>query len=103
MRKKKKRKDLVKSLYARMLASYLTVTLGALLLTGVTVGALLRVTVLGEKKEEMVRELAVINLAEMNRFARDFLRLEDYCLTFIGPRGEDGEYLRLWKELGGAQ
>ncbi len=54
-------------------------------------------------EEEMIRELGVITLPEMNRFARDFLRLEDYCLTFIGPRGEDGEYLSLWKELGGAQ
>lgn len=61
MRKKKKRKDLVKSLYARMLATYLAVTLGALVLIGVTVGALFRVTTIKEKKAEINRELAVIS------------------------------------------
>lgn len=79
---------MVKSLYTRMLVTYLTVTLGALLLAGVTVGALLRQTRLGERKAEMVRELAVlsqlyantqtglaaqnITSAEMNLIARHY-------------------------------
>lgn len=57
---KKKRKDQVKTLFARMLTTYLTVMIGGLLLSGITVGALLQSYTLREKKETMARELSVI-------------------------------------------
>lgn len=44
-----------------MLATYLTVTIGALLIAGVTVGALLQGFQMREKKEMIARELAVIS------------------------------------------
>ena len=57
---KRKAKDQVRSLFSRMLATYLTVTVGMLLLTGVAVSMLLQSYTLRERKETMARELVVI-------------------------------------------
>ena len=55
------RKDLLRTLFSRMLATYLTVTLGLILLTGVTVGALLQGISMRERKEELIRESMVVS------------------------------------------
>ncbi len=57
---KKKRKDQVRTLFSRMLATYLAVTIGMLLLSGVAVGALLQSYIMREKKETLARELSVV-------------------------------------------
>ena len=50
------RKDQLRSLFSRMLATYMTVTLGLLLLTGVTVTAILQGRSMRDLKAEMHRE-----------------------------------------------
>ncbi len=55
------RKDQPQTLFTRMLATYLTVTLGMLLLSGVTVATLLRGYYLRDKREQMTQELAIIS------------------------------------------
>ena len=54
------RKDYVRTLFSRMLATYLTVTIGILLLAGVTVGALLQGFLTRDKKEIVSRELTLL-------------------------------------------
>ena len=57
----KKRKDQVRTLFSRMLATYLTVTIGMLLLSGVAVGALLHSYMTREKKDVLAREIVVVS------------------------------------------
>ena len=59
--KKGVRKDLLRTLFSRILATYLTVTLGLLLLTGVTVGALVQALTMRSTKTIITRELAAIS------------------------------------------
>ena len=53
------RKDYVKTLFSRMLTTYLTVTIGILIVAGVTVGALLQGYLTREKKDMLAREFGV--------------------------------------------
>lgn len=55
------RKDLLRTLFSRMLATYLTVTLGMLLVTGVTVGALVQGISLRDAKATILRELPALS------------------------------------------
>ena len=62
----RKRKDQVRSLYNRMLVTYLTVTLSMLLLTGVAVSILLKSYTMRERKDMISRELAVVSQVYAN-------------------------------------
>lgn len=94
----------MKTLFSRMLATYLTVTLGMLLLTGVTVGALLQSFMMREKKELIGREMIIISQlykninsglvdknateSELNATARHY----DGLIQIIGVDGKMTQY-----------
>ncbi|MEN6594782.1 MAG: HAMP domain-containing sensor histidine kinase [Clostridiaceae bacterium] len=55
------RKDFLRTLFSRMLATYMTVTLGLLLLSGVVIGALMSGFVMREQKQDVANEIAVVS------------------------------------------
>lgn len=55
------RKDFLRTLFSRMLATYMTVTLGLLLLSGVVIGALMSGFVMREQKQNVANEIAVVS------------------------------------------
>lgn len=61
------RKDLLRTLFSRMLATYLTVTLGMLLITGVTVGSLVQGIALRDEKAIVLREIGTLSDLFRNR------------------------------------
>lgn len=60
-----------KTLFSRMLTTYLAVTLGLLLLFGVTVGAVFQNQYISEKKQELNREASEIALVITERYMDD--------------------------------
>ena len=60
-----------KTLFSRMLTTYLAVTLGLLLLFGVTVGAVFQNQYISEKQQELNREAAEIALVITERYMDD--------------------------------
>ena len=57
-----------KTLFSRMLATYLSVSLGILFLLGITVGSMFQEQYIGEKESELRREAEEINDAIVNRY-----------------------------------
>lgn len=55
------RKDFLRTLFSRMLATYMTVTLGLLLLSGVVIGALMSGFVIREQKQYVANEISVVS------------------------------------------
>ena len=55
------RKDFLRTLFSRMLATYMTVTLGLLLLSGVVIGALMSGFVMREQKQYVANEITVVS------------------------------------------
>lgn len=55
------RKDFLRTLFSRMLATYMTVTLGLLLLSGVVIGALMSGFIMREQKQNIANEIAVVS------------------------------------------
>ena len=96
----RKKKDLVRSLFSRMLAYYMAVTLGMILVTGVATGLLWQGMILREKKAQISRELSVI--AQLYRNAQNALvpesatrseltliaRHYDGLIQIVSPEGE---------------
>ncbi|MPM14341.1 Adaptive-response sensory-kinase SasA [bioreactor metagenome] len=63
------RKDFLRTLFSRMLATYMTVTLGLLLLSGVVIGALMSGFVMREQKQDVANEIAVVSELYFNTTA----------------------------------
>ena len=57
-----------KTLFSRMLATYLSVTLGLLFLLGITVGSMFQQQYIGEKEGELRREAEEINETVASRY-----------------------------------
>ena len=57
-----------KTLFSRMLATYLSVTLGLLFLLGITVGSMFQQQYIGEKESELRREAEEINETVASRY-----------------------------------
>ena len=55
------RRDFLRTLFSRMLATYLTVTLGLILIVGVTVVALFQGQLRAQTNEQLIRELQQIS------------------------------------------
>ncbi|NCB31011.1 MAG: hypothetical protein EOM66_06335, partial [Clostridia bacterium] len=60
-----------KTLFSRMLVTYLSVTLGLMILLGVTVGSMFQQQYIGEKESELKREAEEIADAIVNRYLDD--------------------------------
>ena len=54
------RKDFLRTLFSRMLATYMGVTIGLLLLSGVIVGALISGFVMRREKQNIANEISVV-------------------------------------------
>lgn len=74
-----------KTLFSRMLVTYLSVTLGLMFLLGVTVGSMFQQQYIGEKEGELRREAEEITDAVVNRYMDDEKRpmAEKELLTIV--------------------
>jgi len=85
------RRDFLRTLFSRMLAAYITVTLGLIMIVGVTVVALFRAQLKTETEEQMIRETrqiadvlvkepSAISDAQMNQLFQLFVEQSDSFL-----------------------
>lgn len=97
-------KDFLRTLFSRMLTTYMSVTLGLLLLSGVVIGTLISSFIMREEKQTIANEIAVVNelyfnitsssigenasIMELNTIARHF----DGLIQVISLDGSMAQY-----------
>jgi signal transduction histidine kinase len=98
------RKDFLRTLFSRMLTTYMAVTLGLLLLSGVVIGTLMSGYIMREEKQTIANEIAVVtelyfnitsssigenaSIMELNTIARHF----DGLIQVISLDGSMAQY-----------
>ena len=107
------RKDFLRTLFSRMLATYMGVTIGLLLLSGVIVGALISGFVMRREKQNIANEISIVTelyfntkssiagenaaLLELNTIARHY----DGLIQIISVDGAMAQYASgsKWDEI----
>ncbi len=98
------RRDFLRTLFSRMLATYMSVTLGLILLSGVLVATLMSGFIMREEKQDIANEITVINelyfntqsstvgenaaILELNTIARHF----DGLIQIVSTDGSMAQY-----------
>lgn len=106
------RRDLLRTLFSRMLATYMTVMLAMLLITGITVSAILEGQAVRARKQKLHAEIsdvgqdyaAMVTVSEQEALAEKCSLIADYegaLIQFIRPTGRNDAYYAAekWRRL----